>query len=294
MPISTILFPTDFSDRANMALNHAVRLADAFNARLRILHATDEPEFGELDDHEPLRAQIRREAQRLMRDLRSDPALERLDAEIQIVESGRPGPAIVAAAEEGGADLIVMGTHGRRGVPRALMGSVTEEVIRAAPCPVLAVRQRAPRHEAGLFSRVLVPMDFPEEGAARHLPIAMEIARRSDGTLDLLHVVEDIILPGVYGAFANPLPATMYPEVETRVTDEMRRAVLEAPGGDVPFQVHVTNGRPGNAIVDFATAHHSDLIVVASHGRTGFDRFVLGSVSESVVRHAPCPVLVVK
>jgi nucleotide-binding universal stress UspA family protein len=143
LAIHTILYPTDFSDRAACAFGLACALARDYGARLVLLHVSPLPmlAYGEgvvmprpPDSHDRLKAELER--------------LEVPDAAIRVerrVEEGDPVPEILRVAEEVGADLIVLGTHGRTGLGRLLMGSVAEQVVRRGPCPVLTVR--TPFHE---------------------------------------------------------------------------------------------------------------------------------------------------
>jgi nucleotide-binding universal stress UspA family protein len=146
LPIHTILHPTDFSRQSAGALHLACALARDHRAHLVILHVATEPvlTFGEagfpppIDDCKDV----------LMDQLQS---LEVKSSEVRLshrVEEGEPGEEIVRVAALCGADLIVMGTHGRRGLARLLMGSVAERVVREAPCPVLTLREPFPPAEA--------------------------------------------------------------------------------------------------------------------------------------------------
>jgi len=138
LPIHTILHPTDFSDHSTHAFQLACALTRDYNARLVVLHVVVPPTviYGEgiLPPDPEL---LRREAQEQLAHLLAPQANVR--AERRLAE-GDPAAEVLSAAEEIGADLIVMGTHGRTGLGRLLMGSVAEEVMRHAPCPVLTTR----------------------------------------------------------------------------------------------------------------------------------------------------------
>lgn len=138
-----ILFPTDFSETANLAMARAVGLAEDFNAELFVLHVVDDLQIS---------THVQKEREVILRDLR-DHALEQMKkdlpaellehfATIGAVKRGEPGKEITTYAQVHGCDLIVMGSHGRTGVGRVLLGSVTDKVVRTAGCPVLVERAK--------------------------------------------------------------------------------------------------------------------------------------------------------
>jgi nucleotide-binding universal stress UspA family protein len=147
LPIRTILHPTDFSDRSRNALQLAAALARDYRARLVLLHVLPRPVVAYGDglvppDPEDLRAEVREELDRLTvpgPDLPTD----------RRVAEGDPAGVILHLAREAPADLIVLGTHGRTGLGRLLMGSVAEQVVRRAPCPVLTVATPFPPTATG-------------------------------------------------------------------------------------------------------------------------------------------------
>lgn len=298
MEIRRILFPTDFSDRADRALPHALWLAEEFGAELHMLHAMvlhgDDPanpdkRFPDLDD--------------AYRQLRSW-AEEKMEAavtgvagpEVEVVHAQERGiaaaPTIVEYADDHDVDVVVMATHGRRGVRRVLLGSVAEEVLRTAGCPVLTVRPDAASSEGGRPERLLVPIDFSEH-ADLALASAGALARRLGAELDVLHVISELSYPDPYFADAAALRA-MTKAARDRVPEALSAKVAELLQGDVPTETHMEVGTPAPAIAEFAKERGTDMIVIGSHGRTGMERVFLGSVAEGVVRRAPCPVLTVK
>jgi nucleotide-binding universal stress UspA family protein len=141
IPFQTILHPTDFSPAAEQAFPVACSLARDHNARLIVLHSVPPAsfDFGELAPHECPEGYARRLWQDVRRLTHADPRLRDLDIESELVD-GDPVRMILAKAEEFHCDLIVMGTHGRTGLSRLLVGSVAEAVMRKAPCPVLTVK----------------------------------------------------------------------------------------------------------------------------------------------------------
>ena len=283
LTIDRILFPTDFSECAEHAFARAAELAAHFDATVYVLHVAVPRNT---DPDSPMD---------YLRDLGPAPgalAEAHQEAGLRLVHeqlvSFSESQGILEYAGRIDADLIVMGTHGRRGVGRFLLGSVAEQVVRLADCPVLTVG--AAGEEAPTLRRVLVPVDFSTSTPAA-LTHAKELAAAYGASLDVLHVVSEIALPGVYGLGTVDVAS---PEVQARVREALTAAVEEAPGARVEAGTHVFVGFPARDIADFAALQQSDLIVMSTHGRTGLKRLLLGSVAENVVRLAPCPVLTLK
>jgi nucleotide-binding universal stress UspA family protein len=301
MEIRRVLVPTDFSDRAERALPHALWLAEEFGAELHLLHAMvlhgDDPggrEAGEkaFPDLDDAYRQLRRWAAERMEE--SAAGLDR--SQVEVVRAQERGiaaaPTIVEYAEDHDVDVVVMATHGRRGVRRMLLGSVTEEVLRTAGCPVLTVRPDGELEAGGPPERILVPVDFSEHSDLA-LASAGALARRFGAELDVLHVIAELGVPDPYFADAAELRA-LTKAARDRVPEALAERVDQVLGEDVPAGTHMEVGTPAAAIAEFAGEQGSDMIVLGSHGRTGMERVFLGSVAEGVVRRAPCAVLTVK
>ena len=289
--INNSLFPTDGSPCAEYAHAHAAYLANQFDARLHVLHVV-EARTNNLDD---LSEVIQIREQDILEQLRmpvppggDDAPEERITREKRTNASAAGG--ILAYADEHDVDLIVLGTHGRRGVDRLLMGSVAEEVVRLSECPVLTVcgkKQPAPSRE---INRILVPMGLSDHTDALFAH-ARAIASTYDARLDLLHVIESAALPAVYGV---EQVLTDSDEVRQRVQRALEQYVEAARKDDVEAHAFVREGNPAQVILDFIEEEPIDLVTIATHGRTGVKRLLMGSVAEKVVRMAACPVFTVK
>jgi nucleotide-binding universal stress UspA family protein len=201
----------------------------------------------------------------------------------------------VQYADEHDVDLIALGTHGRRGVMRFLMGSVAEEVVRRASCDVLTIRAEGADEAEALtpeaVTRVVAPLDL----SAYSLPLARRAAAlASDYTasLTLLHVVEPLPTPVPFmGA------VTLHDIVGDPVgqADDLLNRLVDELGPDVPAtEARAVEGHAALTITETAEEAGADLIVIASHGLTGLERVLLGSVTARVVRRAPCPVYVAR
>jgi nucleotide-binding universal stress UspA family protein len=296
--LTRILFPTDFSRRSERSLDMALELAERFGAELHMLHAivlhADDPNDPAhlFPDPEEIRRRLEEIADRRMAT-----SLERRAGRgVTVVRERRRGisaaPVILEHADEIGADLIVMSTHGRRGIEHVLLGSVTEEVVRLAPCPVLTVRSDAEVEEVPTIRSILVPVDFSDHAgvAVAH---ARELADSFGAALDVLHVFERPIHPEIYLG-GMPLETPEFAAVEGSLKEALETFAREAGGPDVETSIHVMEGRAVPGILEFAAEAGSDLVVIATHGLTGMAHVLLGSVAEKVVRRASCPVLTVK
>jgi nucleotide-binding universal stress UspA family protein len=280
-----ILCPTDFSAGADRALVQARTWARQTGAELHVLHVIVDPPGG--DGEAPAYGSMI-EAREALERLIERHGIER-EASRGVARGGSVVGTILEHVASEGIDLLVMGTHGRRGFRTLLIGSQTEALVRSAPCPVLAVPDRilpAP----SLPERILVPLDFGPRavGALRY---AKEIAHAASGSLVLLHVIEDAVVPDFY----YPLGRSLFlrePEARRLSTAGLQRLYWEAGGPDVPFDIRVVDGRAATDIGRIASEISADAIVMPTHGLAEPDRLTLGSTTDKVLRCAPCPVLV--
>lgn len=300
MDIKRILLPTDFSECSNAALDHALFLAEHFKAGLDLLHVVVLHEIDPWEsardgfpDREDIERRLREMAAGEMKGLLE----ERETGRLEIRERQRRGvaaaPAIVEYATEEDVDLVVMGAHGRRGFRRFLLGSVAEEVVRLAPCPVLTLRSADPASALHKVDDVLVPFDFSKHSKTA-LAAAAETASSYGARLHLLHVIEPIMEPHPYVPVHYRPESFDLPQLKARVEEDLGPIIAEVVGDTVPCETHVLEGHPAWCIVDQAEKLGADLIAMATHGRTGLAHFFLGSVTEKVVRGAHCPVLTIK
>jgi nucleotide-binding universal stress UspA family protein len=294
--IDSILFPTDFSDVAEGAFAHAAHLALRYQATIHVFNVVS-PEDG--DDSNPMDFLPVQPAEGTDTD---DTAVQHVEVQTATQERGTipviysqtdsssPSEAIINYAQEQSVDLVVMGTHGRRGMDRLLSGSVSEEVVRGAPCPVFTVLATDAEDHVPTISRVLAPVDLSDQSnlVVDH---AAALADAYAAPLDLLHVVEEAAYPSAYGL--DPLTPAL-PNVQDRAREALETLAAELDPRPDPVHVHVLAGNAARDIVEFADEQEADLIVMATHGRTGLERFLIGSVAEKVVRRARCPVFTLK
>jgi nucleotide-binding universal stress UspA family protein len=291
--LNRILWPTDFSRCAKQALGYAVHCAREYNVELHALHAMI---LLQGESYLPNKAEIHKQLKDLANNQMSATikALQADDLNIKQaqVRGISAAPAILGYAKENDVDLIVMGTHGRRGLGHLFLGSVAEEVVRLSSCPVLTIREREVPAPVEAMKHILVPIDFSEH-AQQALVYAKHLAAFYKARLQLLHVVEEFIPPTFYLASGTSVFA-FRPELKVRAEQEIKKLFKEVPGPEVAADFHIIEGFAAVDIVRFAESHQSDLIVIATHGRTGIEHMLLGSVTEKVVRRAPCPVFTVR
>ncbi|MGD2121617.1 MAG: universal stress protein [Gemmatimonadota bacterium] len=297
--LRNILFPTDFSECSRQALSYAAKLATEHGAELHVMHAIvlheDDPHdpAHHLPDPQEIRNVLEKLAEKRMGALVQEHDIPDLVL-TQVHRRGvSPAPPIVEYAREADVDLIVMGTHGRRGVRRLLMGSVAAEVVRMAPCSVLTVHGSRGSEPVGDFRHILMPVDFflPSIGA---LGVACAFAKQYGSDLHIAHVLGDVLHPAFYNMGATR-PSDLQPEILSETTSALESLLREAGNcGNIQTECHVLEGHPAREIVRFARDHTTDLIVLASHGHTGIKHVLLGGTAEKVISGVECPVLVVK
>ncbi len=295
LKIKRLLYPTDFSGPSEHAFTAAVFLAERYGAELHALHVLalhaadpNDPDH-ELPGMEEVYEQLSRAADARLRAIG-----EAHSSDIRIHQAQERGisaaTGILDYAQDHDIDLIVMGTHGRRGLRRFVMGSVAEEVVRLARCPVLTVRQTEAKKTLERFNRIIVPIDFSRYSRVA-LAHAVELARDYDAKLELLHVIEEVIYPDFY----YPVSATETIRAQELREEAARRlATLGEEIEGLTTGVQVSIGRAAQEIVDFADEEGADLIVIATHGLTGLESALIGSVAARVIRGAHCSVLTVK
>ncbi|MBM4133542.1 MAG: universal stress protein [Nitrospira sp.] len=212
---------------------------------------------------------------------------EGIQVETSLVR-GYPAEAVTKVAARHKADLIVIGSRGLTDVRSFLLGSVSRHVVMAAPCPVLVVKKRVPA-----FERIIVGVDGSKRSRSTveyllGLPLP-DLAR-----ITVVSAVPPLPIEAGAGvpdaALLDPVLAPL--EKEASLVADEAAAPIEQAGFEVATMV--LHGNPSHEIVKLAEAKRADLVVVGSRGLTGDSRFLLGSVSDGVVRYAPCAVLVVR
>jgi nucleotide-binding universal stress UspA family protein len=287
----TILAATDFSKTAENAARLARDLSRRFDAHLRMLHVVV------LLDDALLEGEHRRQLDELMASsdearltVMENDAEARAGVEISshLVRGITPGETIVESADNLGCDLIVMGTHGRRGLSHLLLGSVAERVVRTSSVPVLTVRSDAAINPEGI-TRILVPHDFSESSATA-IRYAADWARALGAEITLLHVVEPVVYPEFYSV--DVLTDDLMERLKTR-SEEALTTVAVGLAETVPTHTAVAVGRAADTITAYVDPEKFDLVVMATRGLSGLEHVLLGSVAESVLRRCRVPMLTI-
>lgn len=293
-----MLLPVDFSDHSALAFGHAGLFARAFGAQLELVHVVEQvvhshPSFWSAEPAlaDELHRQSVASAERLLTELERARSGELGARTSTRVVSGSVPGALADHAAASGAQLIVMSTHGRTGFARWLMGSVSERLLRVAPCSALVVRGGVVGH-APSIRRVLVAVDLSEH-SRRALGAALAIARALGAALEVLHAVA---LP--IQADAGLSQPGLIERLRERGLAELDRFVDEVvaaePPGTLGVERTLLSGAPTSAINEHVAARQPDLLVLGTHGYGGVKRLVLGSVAEVLARYSTVTTLVVR
>jgi nucleotide-binding universal stress UspA family protein len=302
--IRRILCPIDYSDHSRRALDHAIAIARWYESTVTVLRVFSpapvaafgpgpvvfEPIVLTPADRDQLLADTKAFAQ-----AESAPGLT-IEA---VVREGNTAAEILEQAASMKADLLVIGTHGRSGFERLVLGSVAERVLRKANCPVLTVPKRLPDAvPAGpvVYKRILCPVDF-SDSSLHALKYAMSMAQEADGQLTVLHVVEHEFENSVDMAGIGYDTGMTIGNFLKQREEALRRLLQEAIAGATEFcsvESLMTHGKPWREVLRIATERQSDLIVMGVQGRGAAELLFFGSTTQHVVREASCPVLTLR
>jgi nucleotide-binding universal stress UspA family protein len=215
------------------------------------------------------------------------------------VREGSTAGEILEHAASMKADLLVIGTHGRSGFERLILGSVAEKVLRKASCPVMTVPRGLPDAVPAnpvLYKRILCPVDF-SESSLHALKYAMSMAQEADGRLAVLHVVEHEFqnITDIAGV-AHDAGMTIGDFLKQR-EEALRRRLQDTVAGASEFcsaESLIAQGKPWREVLRMAAERQRDLIVMGVQGRGAADLWFFGSTTQHVVREASCPVLTLR
>jgi nucleotide-binding universal stress UspA family protein len=291
LKIQRILCPVDFSECAAKAYDYAYSLAQHYEAKLYVEHVIEVltaayPYYNFPDvAGNSIYWDLNEGAEKRLQEMVKQRTFDGLHAEM-VVHKGFVPDSILSFAEDQHADLIVMGTHGRRGLDRLVMGSVTESVLRKARCPVLAVRKPAhdfvnPKQSGDPvhLQKILLSTDFSEcaDAAAAY---ALSLAQEYNSEITLLHVLEDFPKEG-----AQALMREAQRKLEELVPEDAVNWCMVKPA--------VRIGKPYEEIIQLALEQQADVAVLGVRGRSAADLAIFGSTTHRVLQLGPCPVLAV-
>jgi nucleotide-binding universal stress UspA family protein len=282
MEIRRVLLPTDLSESADRALKQAVELAVQHRAKIDILHVVTLPGLDPAEAQKALDGYMARVEKEVFDDLatRSE-AIRTRGLAVETVLLRRPYPieAILGWIRDNAPDVVVMGTHGRTGLKKLLLGSVATRIVLEAPCPVMTVGPDADVAEGQEgFASILVPVDFSEV-TDRAIAAANSLVAPS-GSLILEHVVSSPVHPSLYaGGVTKIFP--LHPELPSLIGKRLSELY------EGPSEIVVTEGSVVEEILETARSRTVSLVVMGTRG-------VQGSVTERVLGRARVPVLSIK
>lgn len=319
--LERILVPVDFSATSRKVVLYAGRLAEKHGAKVALLHVVD---FADIDrlalrlgplSQERMEAAAAARTRALIDKLGRDELGEQIAHECDVI----PGLAASTIVEKAGtwrADLIVIGTHSECVFKHMIIGSTAERVVRRAPCPVMVVRDKehdfiveadeiastaisdskpalTAETEKPPFNlrKILIPIDF-SECSKNALQYAKPLADQFQAEIELVYVstLNNLGIEGLAGTDLMTLRTNLKKGAKT----QMSEIAVSHEFTDDAITFHTREGRAATEIVELAKERDIDLIVMATHGYSNINHVLLGSVAENVVRHATCPVLVVR
>jgi len=285
-----ILVPTDGSEAARRAGEHAAFLAHAFDADVHALSVVNLDalagpfDAGGIDPQtiETYEAAAHDQLEALV------DAIDREAVHTEVVH-GHPATGIVDYAADADVDMIAMGTHGRTGVERYVVGSVTERVLRTSPVPVFTTRA-GPEEDEPItgYEDVLVPTDGSERAAAA-IEHGVAVAEAAGARLHAVSVVDE---PD-RGDAGLARPADLQNDVEAEAATATEAVAERGTAAGLETVTAVRQGVPAEELLSYVEEAGVDLVAMGTQGRTGLSRYLLGSTTERIVRHAPVPVLAV-
>lgn len=293
MEIKRIHCPVDFSEFSIRAYHHALSLAEHYRAKLVAQHVVEISRYPYADyaatagDYADFRRALREGGEEQLREFVKKHAHDQVHSEIMVHE-GTAADCILSFAQKQEADLIVMGTHGRRGYDRLVIGSVTDRVMRRTSCPVLAICKPMPDSAPEIqepghvhhLNRILFCTDF-SENSERALNYALSATDEYRAELTLLHVLEEV-----------PSPDKMERAIAT-ASEQLDKLIPAQQRKTVNIRTAVRVGKPYREIIRLATEAQVDLVAMAVRGRGALDLAVFGSTTYRVLQLGPCPVLAV-
>jgi nucleotide-binding universal stress UspA family protein len=281
-----ILVAFDGSEFSKAALMTASGWVRRHRGRLFLVHAVyfDEQEFKLAPEQREKRLNLGKEMCYQTKETVSSQLGK--DVESLICE-GEPHEVIVDIAKAQNADLITMGTHGRKGFKKLFMGSVTSRVIVSSPCDVLVVKEPLSGN-AGKYKSILLSFDG-SRFSKRALNRACELSKVEDAEITALYVIPR------YEELIDLFPTNLIKENlmhdAQNIVEEARKLALDH---GVSIKTEIAEGDTAEEIIDAASKSGTDLIISGTHGWKGIDKAIIGSVIENVIVNVSCPVLVVK
>lgn len=295
--LKSIICTTDFSECSGFTVPYGKLLATEFGARLYVCHVVDLPP---VPVHGEAIRDPREDERRLMREAEEEIAKLMSDCSIEwkpLIVAGRTPDEIERLASETGADLVIGATHGRSGLKRLVLGSVTEHLMRRLTCPLLIVRsaEKGPSSadEKGIkLKKIVVGCDFSPDSELG-FQYALSLAQQFQSELHLVHVIE----PSVYKELERAEAQEEVPgekDLRERLKEQLSQMVPEDVLHWLTPQIILLAGQPHEELSKYALVNDLDMIVLGFRGHGLMETLFVGSTTARTIRNAPCPVLSVQ
>jgi nucleotide-binding universal stress UspA family protein len=287
--IKRIMVPLDGSNLAEQALPLARSLASTFEAELLLTMAVSHEHYVNKENEGILAEAGRLASEQYLGTMERQLADEGFHVRTAVAFA-RPHVAISSLCDRERVDLIVMTTHGRSGVTRWTMGSVADKVLRTTNTPLILIHPTMHGAPPSAIERIVVALDGSELAEAA-LPLAARLAKSMGAGM---HLVRAVIPPAaVFGAEYLPGALPVLEEMESDAREYLKTTAEKLRSTGLTTTTEVQTGIPAEVILAEA-GEPGDMVVLSTHGRSGVDRWFLGSVADAVVRHGNIPVLVVR
>jgi nucleotide-binding universal stress UspA family protein len=291
-----LLVPIDGSELAEIALPFAEELAGRLGSQIDLLYVSE-------SGKDPYRRMHRLYLQKMVDGVRRGvrryvPKSASDNIKIKsVILNGKPADEILEYADKEDIGMIIMSTHGRSGISRWSMGSVAEKVVRATARPLTLIRAKGDTpdmHAKGILKKILVPLDGSKEGEVV-LPYVEEVASKLGAAISLLQVID----VGYATVAVEGYSYLLYAERQMESFKQYAQSYLSKVANrlnqkGVATSVIVRPGKAADEIVRYTEEFHTDLVAMATHGRSGVGRWVFGSVAEKVLYEGDTPLLLVR
>ena len=284
--IKKILFPADYSKFSESAIPHIARFLDTFDAELHILHVRDRSDKDSSPD------KFKRLVQSVTKRIHGLSVRKDKTPVIRSkqMEARAAGPKIIQYAADQAIDLIILTTHGRRGISRFFLGSVAEEVARQAPCSVLTIKEGSGPLVYPEYPKILVPFDFSVYSRTA-LEYAVNFRQFFNSKIEMLHVLEDPKHSVLWVTGRKSL-SDLVPDLENKLCNSMSE--LARTMGCPDAKIKLRYGHLPSEIEAEVREEHVGMIILPTHGLTGDRHTEMGSLAQMVLHYASCPVFTLR
>jgi len=291
--VNRIFCATDFSKLADEVVSYGIALAKEFNARLFVCHVVDFPTVsmygeavaGPIEHQNRFMDYAKSEIDRIIGD-------ESIDYQV-LVTLGNTTEEIARLVSEHNADLVITATHGRSGLKRFFLGSVTERLMRILPCPLLVLRGTEEDSPAASlkfpFKRILVGCDFSSDSDLA-FKYSLSMAQEFQGEIHLVHVVEPSGYKELFKMPAEP-GDRLKQDLLDMIKGKLKSMVPEDALNWVTLKIQLLVGKPYAEIIRYAEINDIDLVSLGIRGHGMVEDLLVGSTTDRVIRRSPCPVL---